>query len=112
MIEYDPCGKFSKIPNADLLNAGGFLPRWCKEYEHYDFSMKKALISNYSFYYGPMPGGKVSEDGTYLFPGDPPLYPYLKITFPNCDETCYIYNYGIVGTVNKRTGEAWLTRMD
>lgn len=91
------------------LSDFGFLPLWIAEADD-EHTMKECLISNYSFYMGPMTGGTLSRDGTYSFPGDPVLE--ARASFETADEICFIFDYAMVGTIMKETGDTWVTRMD
>ena len=107
-ITVDPHNKFNHVPSEIMLEQCGLLLHWL-EHGPQEF-LKDRLISAYVFYVGPMEGGTLRVDGTYIYPQDPDLYPI--VSFEVADEICFIYEYGIVGVFNKSDGSTWVTRMD
>lgn len=95
-------------------NVLGPLPLWAAGES--GETMKDSLINSYPYYMGEMTGGELSDDGQYLYPGDPPLSPLCKLERVSFDdvlkEVCYIYEYAIVACKNMETGAVWVTRMD
>lgn len=55
-------------------------------------------LARYSFG-GPPMGGKIESDGTFRYPGDPPLQPVASAVVLEQQFTIYVYNYGIIGFV-------------
>lgn len=94
----------------DPMEVLGIPPHWALNPEFFHLPLKEALEIQYGF--GSLieiEGGSVTADGTYLYPGDPPLKPLIEIG--RGDETYYQYDYAIIAIVQK-SGETFVTRMD
>ena len=94
----------------DPMDVLGLPPHWALNPFFFHMPLKEALEIQYGF--GSlieMNGGTVTDEGTYLYPDDPPLEPLIKIE--RGDETYYQYDYAIIAIVQK-SGETFVTRMD
>lgn len=106
-IEINPTGN-DTTQKEFIQSLLGMIPFWLDNSE--EETAFNALKSQYL--YGFMSESKdteIEEDGTYLYPGDPPIYPIVKIT--RGKETVYIYHYGLVAIVQPN-GDSYATRMD
>lgn len=106
----DPTNNFLRTPNEDLLEACGFIPHWVVSPEFQELPLQEALEIQYGF--GSlieMTGSKINENGVMSYPGDPDLYPLIRIN--RGDEIFYQYQYGIVAFINKDK-DVFITRMD
>lgn len=107
-ITLDPNDKFPKTNPSHLIEAMGILPLWIDPAD--ERPMREQFNAKYNFGIHEMKGGKIGEDGSYKYPGDPILHPIAKATLR--DETIYFYQYAMVGIVNTKTSDTFMTRMD
>jgi len=107
-ITLDPRNKHPHLSDHQLLESCGLLKIWLVEGEQP--TLKERLLASYAFYSGPMEGGTITAEGVYSYPQDPDLYALIK--FETDEEFCFVFEYGIVGIVNKISGDTWVTRMD
>ena len=110
-VSFDPMGTHGIVTDElkqRALGACGMLYPWL--IQGTQDSMKDRLITAYPFYIGEMKGGTLNEDGSYQYPGDPDLHALVK--FETDIELCFVFEYGMVGVINKDTKETWMTRMD
>ncbi len=107
-ITTDPHNKYPKRSPQHLTEMCGLLWAWIVHNTHE--SMKDRLITSYPFYSGEMTGGALNLEGVYTYPGDPDLYPLMM--FETHTEVCFVFEYGIVGVVNRTDGCTWVARMD
>ncbi len=106
----DPLHKFPHINSDDIIASLGLIHGWAIGADEYS-NFKDCLLDHYGqFYGGALTGGKVNEEGYYVYPADPDLIPLVK--WEHKDEILYQYQYGIVAVVNKVNNEQWITRMD
>jgi len=108
-FDIDPLGKFPASPNS-IMEATGILTYWLEQGIDLGESARDALVNRYHFYTGPMTGGEIDKTGLYIYQDDPKMAPLVRADLPT--ETVYFYQYGIVGIVNKATGDQFVTRMD
>jgi len=104
----DPHEKFGDATNQEIAEACGLLPHFLDRKD--GRTPREQFEANYQFGVHEMRGGTITDDGTYQYPQDPDLVPYMYAEFGN--ERVYIYRSGIVGIVNRETGDQFLTRMD
>lgn len=110
-IEFDPLDKFQHIPPAMLANMIGFLPEWAANANLEHLSLREAMELQYGF--GPLhpfsADSTIDTQGIMRYPGDPDMYPLLRLT--RGDEQMYIYQYGIVAFIGPDQS-TFITRMD
>lgn len=87
----------------------GFLPMWAMNPTFRDLSLRDALEQQYGLPLYEISGGTLDKDGTYRYPGDPPLAPLIRID--RGDEVFYQYPHAIVVIVDAQGG-IFATRMD
>jgi len=104
----DPLNKFQDMSKVHIMNNLGYVPSWAGNIEYKDLPLKDALEIQYQPLY-EIKGGIVDENGIYKFPGDPELYPLIKLT--RNDEILYQYIFGMVSIVQE-DGSSYVTRMD
>lgn len=98
-IAPDPTGSYPQATSFDLIDACGYLPTFIANGLEGE-TMREALNRHYPYVDVAAPSNKdgaIEPDGTYLYPGDPPFKPIVKITQPDTGEVIYIYQYGLVG---------------
>jgi len=107
-IDFNPTGKClaNPIHYNDML---GMLPQWLDNDQYEDKTAKEALDAQYCCGLYNSSEVVVSEEGLYMFPGDPTLYPIVKIK--RKDETIYIYEYALVAIIDSN-GNSFATRID
>lgn len=105
----DPLDKFHHMTDNEIYQTLGALPYWVINEQYMEIPLKEALDKQYGFGLYKSTGQTIEKDGTYKFPGDPNLYPLIKIE--RKDEIFYQYLYGMVVFVNK-DGTTFVTRMD
>ena len=65
---------------------------------------------NYPYWSGDsLTGAKINERGIFIYPGDPPFYPILKIE--RNGETIYQYQHSFVAIID-HDGNTIVTRCD
>lgn len=103
----DPCGKYGHRTADDVLFACGVLLYWMRDDD--PRSLKQQLEDNYEF---PCRwnGDHTFDKGAFLYPEDPPLYPYIE--YRRGDEAVLIYPHSIVVYITKETPNGEYTRMD
>lgn len=105
----DPNKKYKQADPDALRDAMGILPLWVDDQD--PRPAKEQFEEKYQFGCFPMTGGTVDEEGTFWYPGDPPMPPIGKIE--RSQETVYFYQYAIVATVQKDEDRTlFMTRMD
>jgi len=93
-----------------LAEACGVLPLWALAGMGEGITMRKSCLTHYQFPVSKM-GGVIDENGVYLYPEDPPLYPYIKMTIGK--ETAYFYDHAMIGFVHPEDKEEqYVVRMD
>lgn len=111
-LKIDPTGGFEGADDDRILEACGFIPIWVADWlqnHQDDLSLKDYLDQTYGFGLYPMgEKGWIDDDGTYHYPGDPDLPPYISIETPV--GLLYQYSHGIVAIPHE--GELFVTRMD
>ena len=107
--EFDPFDQFTNYTNSELNNTLGFLPGWVVNPEYFEFNLIEALNKQYNFGLFESKETIITEDGIYKYPGDPDLYPIIKIV--RGKETFYQYLYGLIGII-KEDGTSYAARMD
>jgi hypothetical protein len=116
-FEVDPLGKYEGVKNkqARLMSACGLLPYFVAS--SFAFLGDKVSLEGFkgkmeeAYGFGgliPMTGGHVDTDGTYAYPEDPPMSPFMA--FEQEGVQCYIYEYGIVAMRDDK--DTIVTRMD
>ena len=105
-IIYDPLNMLPEdVTKYDMQQAIGILLDWAR------FPSKDVGITMremYGFPIEPIKDGHISQDGTYNYPQDVPLFPVIQIDHPS--QTVYLYRYALVGIVSKDKQEMY--RMD
>lgn len=113
----DPTGWYQQHPESfrhraplDLLTclreACGLIPHFLQDD---DDSIRANLETNYPFGVNGNPGAQVDEHGVHRYPGDPELYPYMRID--KGQEVAYIYPSALV-SIHEADGEWFHTRID
>ena len=109
IAQLDPLKKYNPVLDSQLIEGLGILPLWLAQGKQLGEDAKTALTRRYQFYTGcDIEGGRIDAEGVYRYPGDPPLYPVMKVSDEK--ETVYFYPYAIVAVVNEEG--TWITRMD
>lgn len=110
-IEFDPTNAFPGVPTFRLIGLSGIILDMIMDETDDDLPLREKLHNAYTHGGGlfEMKGGLVEEDGTYLYPGDPPLAPAFKLI--RDDETFYMYQHAIIAIVQE-DGSAFVSRMD
>ena len=113
--ELDPTKSFTNAPIERLVQAMGILPNWVAEALEAGCADIEALTASLADSYGfgelhNLKGGEVAKDGTYQYPQDPPLRPLAKIE--TADLAIYFYPHAMLSIVEKKSGDAFVTRMD
>jgi hypothetical protein len=109
-------GRHPGTTSSKLMEACGFIPYFVADAEDAGVSgmsaeeVMKILMLIYGFATDIRMEGEVQEDGTYVYPEDPDLDPYVSMK-GDYGHTYWIYPYGIVAVVDKN-GEQSIARMD
>lgn len=109
--ELDPCDIFYKrgATEESILNALGYVPGWVVDEWYLDVPLRKALEEQYKFPMPPIEDFIVNDDASLQYPGDPALYPLVKIK--RGEETFYQYEHSWV-CIKQKDGSTFITRMD
>ena len=107
---FDPMNEYGDTDRRQLLAACGYLPQWALQRNKGE-GMAAAIERQYVFYAGQMTGGTVTREGTYTYPGDPDLHPYVAICPAGDEGTMYIYPHAIVA-ITHPDRPAWVSRCD
>lgn len=102
----DPTNSFAGVPVNRLVDACGFIPYWIDVTDERSFQQQ--IDDNYGFGLFEIHGSKIAEDGTYIYPNDPDLKPYLKWERPG--ETAYMYAHALMSFI--KDGKTFVTRVD
>lgn len=102
----DPTDSFIHVEPERLVDACGFIPYWIDVTDERSFQQQ--VDDNYGFGLSEFNGAKVSGDGTYAYPDDPPLKPYLKWERPG--EVAYMYAHAMMSFI--KDGKTFVTRVD
>jgi len=115
---------------SEIMQACGAIPIWAIEWatvrmtDSMEITLADFLGKAYKFGMYPM-SGTIAEDGVYLYPEDPPLYPLLKMNFVEPTNSkmhhvekehssnkvmLYQYLHAIVAIIEK--GNTLVVRMD
>ena len=113
--ELDPTKSFTNAPTERLVQAMGILPNWVADGLEAGCADIEALTEALAGYYGfgelhDLKGGEIAENGTYQYPEDPPMPPLAKIE--SADLSIYFYQHAKLSIVEKKSGDAFVTRMD
>jgi len=108
-ITIDPLGKFSQTSEKSIIEACGIIPYWIVNGDH-DKKIMDIFREKYSFGIHEMTGATILNNGTYLYPEDPPLYPLIRLH--RGGEVMFQYDHAIVAVTRPDTGETFITRMD
>lgn len=106
----DPLCKFSKVLEEVIINSVGLIPTFVTDDE--GGNAIDVAVARYQYGGYPLSGGKITEDGSYKYPGDPVLYPIAQCVLPINKLTVYIYSYGMTAFVNNETKEHKMYRFD
>ncbi len=118
-ISYDPQGTYKGIAQGSLMAACGMIPFFVQEVALSDpLEAEEAFTMMLEAYgYGGDNSlengkGKVLKDGTYTFPGDPDLSPYVsfEINGEKDKVEILVYPYGFVCV--RDAANTYFTRMD
>jgi hypothetical protein len=108
VITFDPNKKFQQIDPRYFVDCLGILPFWINPND--ERPMKEQFDAKYQFGVFEMKGGKVKDDGSYKYPGDPLLHPVAKASLRN--ETIFFYQHAMVCIRNETTKATFMTRLD
>ncbi len=117
IVVLDPTGQHGGKTSEQLIGMAGFLPGWATDPDFMHLDLKEAMEEQYGL--GPlreMTGGRVNNDLSYSYPGDPDIFPILLVS--RCTdggeehEVLLQYEYGLTGILGMRDGSAFMTRMD
>jgi hypothetical protein len=110
-MQLDPLNIFlhtKSYNSARIMDEIGLLVTWAVQKPE-SMTMHAALENNYGFPLSDIEGVGVTDEGVWIYAGDPDLYPLAKLT---CEgETLHIYSYGLVAFIDE-DGETYVTRMD
>lgn len=110
ITQMDPTGEYKDRIN-NCIAACGILPQFASGPHD---TVEKNMEKNYQFFMGwsdPNPA-TVDEDGTFNYPGDPPMAPLAKIVGNReKGEVVYIYPHAFVGVTHNGKLVKY-TRMD
>lgn len=105
----DPLRQFSDISECKISQSLGILPHYVMNEDYFHKDLKAALKEQYKFGMFELTGGKIDDKGIFEYPGDPELFPLIKIV--RGDEIYYQYEHAIVAIVQK-DGSTFITRLD
>ncbi len=106
----DPADKFLHVSPVDIEASLGLIMGWATYADDYS-GFQECLLEHYGeFYGGPLTDGHITDEGSFVYPGDPESYPLAK--WETAGEVMYQYQHAMVAVVNKATGDQWITRMD
>ena len=102
-ITYDK--KRYDISTDEAMAWGGYVPIWIMQWNlNYAMGSNDTLLDYLNKAYtarAGMPfkdrpmGGKIDDKGVYIYPEDPPMYPYM--TWDTREGKVYFYPYSIMG---------------
>lgn len=107
-VTLDPNDKFSTVQKQYIADLLGILPFWIDPAD--PRPMREQFDTKYNFGILEMQGGRIEEDGTYHYPGDPALHPVARAVLR--DETIFFYQHSMVCIRNETTKTTFMTRMD
>jgi hypothetical protein len=119
----DPLEK-TRYDKEGVMAACGLIPFWFVEYASTpkpETGIKEYMSDRYGFgALFPMTiakepgdqGSTIHEDGSMTYPGDPELYPLMRLKAKHTDAELIQWDMGIVAMRDKPTDEWFLTRMD
>ena len=109
-MTFDPMEKFQHIPIRHLFDACGYLIPWALDENCNRMTIKQCYEHFYKFGMNNTPGTEVDkETGVWKYPGDPDLYPIMRMT--RGDEVIYFYQHALVAWFDK-DNVLFATRMD
>ena len=102
-ITYDK--KRYDMTTDEMIAQGGYVPIWIMQWNlNYAMGSNDTLLDYLNKAYtarAGMPfkdrpmGGKIDDKGVYIYPEDPPMYPYM--TWDTREGKVYFYPYSIMG---------------
>lgn len=99
-VHVDPCSHYTHLDPNEVMEWAGLPPQWAVEGlvetdNGAGADVEKYVLNAYQF---PVtdscalePRTKIEEDGSYHFPGDPVLYPFVTINGKDVKVICYPY---------------------
>jgi hypothetical protein len=111
-LTFDPAKYWVNTSNSQayLIALCGYLPSFATHPAHLPLTLKEKMEAMYGFgALRQLEGSSIHEYGVHSFPGDPDLYPILRID--RGAEHVYIYEHGLVAFSAPR-GKYFVTRMD
>lgn len=115
-ITYDPCGKFPTATPERLFDACGLIPGFVMQALYRESSTPQEVFDYMTEAYGfgayPIEGGLLMDDGSYFYPDDPAVYPYVMITFDEAQIEVIILQHAMVAIRRVGNTDAIVTRMD
>ena len=113
-VNYDPLGKYPTASQKQLSEACGLLPYWVAEWETLvrptsDETLKSWLDKRYRFGMYELEKSVIEDDGTYKYPGDPDMAPFLSI---DLGEYGVFYQYPHAIAAVPTPDGYFVTRMD
>ncbi len=95
---FDPLDKFPKATDDNLVELLGFIPEFIMNCDN----VVRTALAKYGYPASPMTGGVVNEDGVYLYPEDPPLYPIAKMPCWKSGNLCLSIWHNLIYQYSKR----------
>ena len=113
-ITYDPHNKYSTASQKQLREACGLLPYWVVEWDTFiritgETTLKSWLDKRYRFGMYELEKSVIDDDGTYHYPGDDDMHPFLAI---DLGEHGVFYQYPHAIAAVPTPDGYFVTRMD
>ena len=115
-VTYDPQGKYPNASQKQLSEACGLIPYWVTEWEtlirgipEFDQGLKRWLDKRYRFGLFELSKSVIEDDGTYRYPGDPDMAPFIAI---DLGEHGVFYQYPNAIAAIPTPDGYYVTRMD
>lgn len=110
-IQVYPTDHFGKngVEPKKLVELTGFLLPWSLATTTMHLDFKEMFHHWYKWGIYPIDGTYVNSEGIWKCPGDPDLYPAVKLE--RGDEICYFYQHALVAWFDS-DGKLFATRMD
>lgn len=114
-ITLDPQGHYPEEVNSRLMGACGVLPQWSvaalvEKHEQGAEAVKDAVQEQYCFPVHKIHGATITPVGTYKYPDDPDMEPYMSLRRGNVE--VLIYGHAIIAFRERGGDYCFVTRMD
>ena len=108
-LTFDPTKYWSGLSKNEIIRTCWSLPLWAANPFLLSTPLQQAFEAQYPFPMPPIENGTITSTGIFQYPGDPDLYPLIKLE--RGPETLYIYKYAIIAIV-KADGSPFCSRMN